>query len=339
MSVDEREQIRFQNTQQHRVAYSSLPDADRQARINQNSQRQQEHQNLMNDADRQARRDRDAQQHRNAYQIPERGAAIAEQNLNRYHRGRATQRPSMAAILNAEGRLRYGVPEEDYLGGLTVQCSNCGAMHFPDEKSGNSTTFSDCCQNGKIRDWFQLGPVPEQLQKLFTDAFSQSANDFDKEQSRHFLKNLRHYNNALQCASISYRSVSIPGQGPYVFKIQGITYHYTFNINQIREGELGQRNQLYILDTADQTAHRQSNARQYNHNLRPNILNVLKRCLDEANETYENLRRMFEMANVEEVAVAFAPVQPGRPNADRERLPETREIFGLVNQVDDDTER
>ncbi|KAH9390543.1 hypothetical protein TYRP_022958 [Tyrophagus putrescentiae] len=186
--------------------------------------------------------------------------------LIRYHRGRAAQRPSKAAILNAEGRLRYGIPEEDYLGGLTVRCSNCGAMHFPDEKSGSSTTFSDCCQNG-------------------------------------------------------------------------ITYHYTFNINQIREGELGQRNQLYILDTADQTAHRQTNAQQYNHNLRPYILNVLKHCLDEANETYENLRRMFEMANVEEVAVAFAPVQPGRPNADRERMPEAREIVGLINQVDDDTER
>ncbi|KAH9395997.1 hypothetical protein TYRP_020077, partial [Tyrophagus putrescentiae] len=337
------------NAQQHRVAYNSLSDVDRQARIEQSSQRRQElfnsmsdaeHQNrqnddaqrhrdaynAMNDVDRQARQNRDAQQHRNAYQVPERGAAIAEQNLNRYHRGRATRRPSKAAILNAEGRLRYGIPEEDYLGGLTVRCSNCGAMHFPDEKSGSSTTFSDCCQNGKIKDWFQLRPVPEQLLKLFTDAFNQNANAFDKEQSKHFLKNLRHYNNALQCASLSYKSVSIPGHGPYVFKIQGITYHYTFNINQIREGELGQRNQLYILDTADQTAHRQTNARQYNHNLRPYILNVLKHCLDEANETYENLRRMFEMANVEEVAVAFAPVQPGRPNADRERLPEAREI-------------
>ncbi|KAH9403383.1 hypothetical protein TYRP_015268 [Tyrophagus putrescentiae] len=240
MSAEQSQQIRSQNSQQHQNAYSSLSDADRRNRQNRDAQRHQEAFNLMNEAERQAQREQNAQQHRNAYQVPERGAAIAEQNLNRYHRGRATQRPSKAAILNAEGRLRYGIPEEDYLGGLT--------------------------------------------------------------------------------------SVSIPGHGPYVFKIQGITYHYTFNINQIREGELGQRNQLYILDTADQTAHRQTNARQYNHNLRPYILNVLKHCLDEANETYENLRRMFEMANVEEVAVAFAPVQPGRPNADRERLPEAREI-------------
>ncbi|MGE9615850.1 MAG: hypothetical protein ACQPRI_06065, partial [Solitalea-like symbiont of Tyrophagus putrescentiae] len=206
MPADERERIRVQNAQQHRNAYSSLPVIDRQAQINQNSQYQREYLssmpnavfrnrqnndaqrhretfNLMTEAERQAQRELNAQQHRNAYQAPERGAAIRGRNRTRQQQVRAPQGPSRAAILNAEGRLRYGIPEKDYLGGLTVQCSHCNAKHFPDEKSGNSTTFSDCCQNGKIGDWLQIRPFPDQLLKLYTDAFNQTANAVDKEQS------------------------------------------------------------------------------------------------------------------------------------------------------------
>ena len=74
-------------------------------------------------------------------------------------------------FLDDQGKLRFGVPEEDYLGPMDQVCSNCGALHFRDERerSGKST-YSECCMSGQIDpDLFNLTPYPPRMQQLFDD--------------------------------------------------------------------------------------------------------------------------------------------------------------------------
>ena len=42
--------------------------------------------------------------------------------------------PFLATVLDDQGKLRYGVPEMDYLGPMD-QADKCGALHFADEKA------------------------------------------------------------------------------------------------------------------------------------------------------------------------------------------------------------
>ena len=43
-------------------------------------------------------------------------------------------KPFLAIVLDDQDKLRYGVPEMDYLGSME-QASKCGALHFADEKA------------------------------------------------------------------------------------------------------------------------------------------------------------------------------------------------------------
>ena len=131
------------------------------------------------------------------------------------------------------------------------------------------------------------------MRKLFTDSYPHlGAAALEKAKSKQFLKNIRHYNNDCACASLSYRSVNVNTPGPFLYKIQGTICHYKFNISEIGEGELARRNQLYIVCTADQNE--QGTAQ--NSLLREDILTDIKRALDASNETYRNLKQMFELA-------------------------------------------
>lgn len=42
--------------------------------------------------------------------------------------------------------------------------------------------------------------------------------------------------------------------------------------------------------------------------LREDILTDIKRALDASNETYRNLKQMFELADTNDISIVFAPV-------------------------------
>ena len=300
--------------------YNSLPPEERASLSAQNSAR-------LNQARRDASPDALSQMRQN-------GAA---REARRRANARGGRRPSEAAVLTNEGKLRGGIPTEDYLGPLDVRCIKCGALHFKDEKSGSGpATFSDCCKGGKMSpERFGLLPYPVPLRKLFTDAHDPGASASEKAKSKQFLKNIRHYNNDCACASLSYKTARVDGPGPFLYKIQGTIYHYTFNIAEIRQGELARRNQLYILCTADQTEQRTAQ----NDRLRSDILEDIKHALDASNHTYRELKRMYELSDVNDVAIVFAPVSADRPNARNETLPEAREIVGVMSEGAGDAQR
>jgi len=131
----------------------------------------------------------------------------------------------LAAVLNGEGKLRFGLPEEDYLGPLDRACTNCRALHFKDEekrncrRQGESRIYSDCCSFGNMDPrYFDLPTYPPELMALFSD--------------RHFMNNISRYNSAVAMGSTSYNYVRPPpGRGPSVFKVQGIISHCVYNLN------------------------------------------------------------------------------------------------------------
>ena len=52
----------------------------------------------------------------------------------------------LVAFLDDQSKLRFGVPEEVYLGPMDVVCRNCGALHFRDEaqRQPGKSSFSEC---------------------------------------------------------------------------------------------------------------------------------------------------------------------------------------------------
>lgn len=71
-----------------------------------------------------------------------------------------------------------------------------------------------CCSSGKVHIEVLQNP-PEMLKKLLNG---------DHPQSKHFLDNIRSYNNAFQMTSFGAKQVT---EGPFMptFKVQGQVYH------------------------------------------------------------------------------------------------------------------
>ena len=71
---------------------------------------------------------------RNANGTPaQREARLARRRANR-NQPIPQQNPlHLAAVLDDQDKLRFGVLEENYLGPMDVVCRNCGALHFRDE--------------------------------------------------------------------------------------------------------------------------------------------------------------------------------------------------------------
>lgn len=134
------------------------------------------------------------------------------------------------------------------LGPCAHPCSFCGALHWIDERTSNSSKanprFTVCCSNGAVR-LPPIGVVPSSdvLEILLT---------VDNPVGHHFRTNITRYNNALAFTSITInRDASVTGQrGQMVIRASGRIYHFreAFTLDAA-----GQRNfaQIYLLDRDD----------------------------------------------------------------------------------------
>lgn len=105
--------------------------------------------------------------------------------------------------------------QEHHLGEMSVFCEHCNARNFACEKVQGG--FTICCHKGKIKsDIVSPIEVPELLRKLITE------ND---DESKHYLNNIRSYNNALAFASVQANICTFKNRGPYCYKIHGQLYH------------------------------------------------------------------------------------------------------------------
>lgn len=73
--------------------------------------------------------------------------------------------------------------------------------------------------------------------------------------SKHFLENIRKYNNAFAFASMGAQIRPPGGHGPYCFRVHGQVYHQTGALHP-KAGERRQFAQIYILDPEEQTNQR-----------------------------------------------------------------------------------
>ena len=126
------------------------------------------------------------------------------------------------------------------LGSMTIECSNCHALHFLSEKLSLSgpPKFGVCCLQGQVS-LPPLPPFPTELRQLYTDPRDQLE----------FKSNIRRYNSAFALTSlgVSVDHHTIQGPGPSSFKIHGELHHLMGSLLP-GEGRQPAYAQLYIYD-------------------------------------------------------------------------------------------
>ena len=95
------------------------------------------------------------------------------------------------------------------IGSMCFVCSFCGALKWHKEKPGM------CCSSGKVHIPFIDEPPPP-LKSLMLGQTSDS---------KHFLQNLRKYNNCFKMTSFAANQIQFSDGFASTFKIQGQIYH------------------------------------------------------------------------------------------------------------------
>lgn len=189
---------------------------------------------------------------------------------------------------------------------MNVMCPHCKSKNFIDEKSSDGS-FTRCCRKGKIK-----LPKPEYLHgnvltypAFLKDLMSNPLNPDYKV----FREQIRSINNALSFASMGADIVHIPGQGPYVFKIHGQTYHRTSHLHP-GTNETRKYAQLYIIDSTQALSVREQN--KANCNCPSRILNQIYRFFRQNNrlaQTYQMIREIETRENAVSADLNLPPPQ------------------------------
>jgi hypothetical protein len=152
------------------------------------------------------------------------------------------------------------------LGGMTVECQHCHALHWDAEKLSASTVrnkkFGQCCLQGQI-DLPPFPPPPPTLKNLLTGISPHSDT---------FCKHICQYNAAFAFTSLGVNidHTVTSSSGPYAFKINGELHHLSGALLS-EEGQQPRYAQLYIHDPAEALNIRGNR----NGNLLPQIMTEL----------------------------------------------------------------
>ncbi|XP_019199897.1 PREDICTED: uncharacterized protein LOC109193510 [Ipomoea nil] len=179
------------------------------------------------------------------------------------------------------------------LGDAAHSCNYCGALFWWKECSNQNVSrtlpkYTKCCYEGKIQ-LPRMKDPPRVLESLYFD---------DTERSRHFLDNIRRYNNMFCFTSLGGkvdRSLNT-GNVPPVFKISGQNYHLIGSLVPT-EGSIPKFAQLYIYDIDNEINNRINSVREDSNSrdINEEIVVELKNMLDQNNV----LVNCFRMARTE----------------------------------------
>ncbi|XP_022014702.1 uncharacterized protein LOC110914199 [Helianthus annuus] len=138
------------------------------------------------------------------------------------------------------------------LGRPTFTCHNCAAIMWYEErnkntKSSDGTTFSSCCQDGKVLLARLLDP-PEPLRSLL---------DYNDPATLRFREHIRVYNSMFCFTSFGGKidHAINSGRSLYTFRISGQNYHRIGSMLPV-EGEQPRYAQLYFYDTQNEVKNR-----------------------------------------------------------------------------------
>ncbi|GJU81562.1 DNA helicase, partial [Tanacetum coccineum] len=217
-------------------------------------------------------------------------------NVNNRARARRdrTRRASIVGDENLSSQVRASGPPVGYkhLGGCDYSCQHCGALFWYEERIKNNPRgarprYNGCCKGGRVvLRTYEI--YPEYIKTLL--------------ENRHFLENIRAYNQMFSMTSLGARvDESINnGRGPYVFKISGQLYHWIGSLCP-SEGEPPRFLQLYIYDTDNEVDNRLSHFGGENSVLQRDIVEGLIDLLDTHNalvQLFRTAREKFEDTNI-----------------------------------------
>ncbi|KAK9681314.1 hypothetical protein QE152_g38417 [Popillia japonica] len=139
--------------------------------------------------------------------------------------------------------------EQHSCGQLDQICPHCTAHLFANERNARRM-YNKCCAGGNVI-LAALHQHPIELRRPLPDNIPFS---------RQFKGKIIAYNNCFQSASIQSNLRHIPGNGPYVYAIQGQIYHHYSDVNVNRDRE--NYSSIYYLDPEEAIRQRIDNARE-----------------------------------------------------------------------------
>ncbi|XP_035840209.1 uncharacterized protein LOC110909633 [Helianthus annuus] len=155
--------------------------------------------------------------------------------------------PRRAAFASVGARVEY-----QNLGRPTFTCHNCAAVMWYEERNKNTkasdgTTFSSCCQDGKVL-LPRLLDAPEPLRSLL---------DCNDPETVRFREHIRVYNSMFCFTSFGAKidHAINSGRSLYTFRINGQNYHRIGAMLPV-EGEQPRYAQLYFYDTQNEVKNR-----------------------------------------------------------------------------------
>jgi len=220
--------------------------------------------------------------------------------------------------------------ERHYLGNMMLQCSVCDALYFKSEQTSQKV-FTKCCMKGKYIFDFNFD-VPALLQQLVNNTHVDS---------REFRANIRQYNSSLAFASFSasVSAGSVPGRGPYSFRVQGIIHHLSSNL-RVNHNSERKYAQLYFIDSAEANQCRITT----NPNCSPSLLRALDNLMRMENayaRAFMNLREveereMMRCFNNPNTRVNYSVYLLKKPSSDpgRYNLPTCNEVAAVFSSID-----
>lgn len=200
---------------------------------------------------------------------------------------------------------------------MEVECSECGALHWNDERlvCRGPVRFGTCCNSGQVK-LPLLEQPPDALRHLFT-----SQDDI----AQHFRQNIIRYNAALAFTSLGAqvdRSINRYGPNAWVFRIHGRLHHLSSALEN-DNGEPAKYSQLYIYDPSTALTARM----QRNSDLNRDVMQTLQQLIHDHNPyaaIYKHAYELLQSSRSPELPVRSRVV----PGADRRRynLPTANEV-------------
>ncbi|KAG5565923.1 hypothetical protein RHGRI_001745 [Rhododendron griersonianum] len=192
--------------------------------------------------------------------------------------------------MNLEGR--------HYLGTMDIECHDCKALHWMDERLTRSSTssplFGTCCLQGKVRLNLLLTP-PSPIRALY---------DGDDDRSISFQKHARGYNatNAFTSLGATLDPRVLTGSGPTSFTIHGELRHRAGSLMP-QQGNDATYAQLYIFYPTSALEVRNRN----NEHLRRDVLEIIQDTLLQVNPFVDKFRQAYAILEQLDVAGQTLP--------------------------------
>ena len=205
---------------------------------------------------------------------------------------------------------QYDYSKASDIGAMTHNCTQCTAMKWPGETKGM------CCCDGKVNIPLLNEPL-DPLRSLFSG---------ETPESRHFLENIRKYNNAFQMTSFGAERVNEGGFMP-TFKVQGQVYHQVGSL-LARPDDEAKFLQIYFITDAQEQAQRRCNVSE---GTREEIVKSLQDLFHETNNLVRNFKRAQESAPTEEYNIVIcADKVPSGQHTRRFNAPTVAEVAAVI---------